>query len=113
MNEAVEYKTILTVLAEQNAIFFIVIVQAPFWIKTFINSGILNQRDKTEHFILFLNPFSQDAQQHGLECMLRFYWKPAGDSIPGKKLVNFLSLTFALFIFSAIVNSVVEFYMNR
>jgi hypothetical protein len=93
-----EYKTIINTFIEHNKVLFIIGVQAPFWLKTFINSAIANERDKTEYFILFLNPFSQDAREHGLECMLRFYWKPIDNSIPAKRTVNVLSLIFGLFI---------------
>jgi hypothetical protein len=113
MTEAAAYKTIITTFVEQNEVFFIIGVQAPFWIKTFINSGILNQRDKTQHFILFLNPFSRHAMEHGFECILRLYWKPVGDSISSKKTVNILSLIFGIFILSAIVNNLFESWMNR
>lgn len=110
MTEALAYKTIVTTFIEQNEELFIIGTQTPFWIKTFINSAILNQRNKTRHVILFLNPFSQDAWGHGLECMLRFYWKPIDDSVCAKTLVNTLSLIFWAFILAITVNVLFEFW---
>lgn len=110
--QAEEYRTFLSIFVEQHLILFILTAQAPFWIKFTINSAILNRRDNTDHFIFFLLPFSEGAMEHGLECFLRFYWKPEGESVLQKRIVNGLSLIFGLIILAAIVNVSVEAWIN-
>jgi hypothetical protein len=112
MTNTEEYRTILTELVDRYEIMFIILIHAPFWIKTFINSSIINSRDNTEHFLLLLNPFSSSAREHGLESALRFYWKPVDGDIRQKKLVNYLSLFFAILIAISFINNMVEFWMR-
>ena len=89
-------KDILIKFIDEHELLISVALIAPFWIRVFINSQILNRRDKTEHVILFLNPFSANAWTHGLESMFRFYWSDNGNDKKAKKTVNYLSLLFLI-----------------
>jgi len=74
------------------------IIMFPFWTRSFINSFIINRRDKTDHFVLFLNPFSASAWSHGLEGLFRFYWSVNGSNKVAKLIVNYLSLIFWILV---------------
>ncbi|MCP4461065.1 MAG: hypothetical protein GY816_24045 [Cytophagales bacterium] len=107
------YQTFLSTFVENNEALFVIVIQIPFWFKTFVNSYLINQRDETQHFILLLNPFSEDAWQHGFESMFRFYWtlnEPANRGT--KKLVNILSAIFGATVLLVILNSLYEWYVN-
>ena len=74
------------------------LIMLPFWTRAFINSFIINRRDRTDYFVLFLNPFSASAWSHGLEGLFRFYWTVNGGNKLAKRIVNYLSLIFWLLV---------------
>lgn len=92
-----DFQTFVKDLVERHEMMTIVIGASPFWIRVFINSYIINRRDHTRYFILFLLP-SEGAIAHGLESMFRFYWKPEDQNIGAKKASNVCSLIFAAFV---------------
>lgn len=85
----------------------ILVLNAFFWIRVFVNSSLINSRDNTNHFILFLSPFSLKSFGHGIESMFRFYWNPNGERKKGKKLVNYLSVLFLISVLILISSSLV------
>ncbi len=98
-------KVLIIDWVDQNEGIFVLILLAPFWIRVFINSYLINNRDDTNHFILFLNPFSSSAWEHGFESMLRFYWPLRNNKIAAKKTVNILSALFLILVIVSIVFS--------
>ena len=107
------YQTFLSTFVDSNIVFLVITIQVPFWIKTFVNSYLINQRDKTQHFILLLNPFSEDAWQHGFESLFRFYWTlREPENRRTKKLVNILSAIFGATVLLIVLNELYEWHVN-
>ena len=75
----------------------------PQLIKLFINNWLYNRINDTNYFILLINPYSQKAMFHGLNCMFTFYWKLNGEYIKTKKVANYLSLTSICFLLTIIL----------
>ena len=107
------YQTFLSTFVENNEVLFVIVIQIPFWIKSFVNSYLMNQRDNTQHFIPLLNPFSEEEWQHGFECIFRFYWTLSEpENRRTKKLVNILSAIFGTTVALTILNELYEWYVN-
>ena len=109
-----DLQTLITTWIDNNKGLFALVIQIPFWFKTFINSYLINKRDQTQYFILLLNPFSESAREHGFESMFRFYWK-LGDqeNLITKKLVNFLSAIFGIIILTIVLNGIYEWHLSH
>ena len=101
-----ELKISLSLIFYQNFPLIFTLICLPLWFKVFINNWLLNRINDTNYFLLFLNPFSQKAIFHGLNCIVTFYWKQDGVYPTTKKTVNYLSLIFGclLFLFFIFIN---------
>jgi hypothetical protein len=108
MTDATEYRTFLSVFIDNNEPLFVVVLLSPFFLRALVNNYIINVRDNSKYFLLMLSPFSQDAGQFAIECMLRFYWKPVAPTPIAKRISNFLSLLFVVMLATLAINEVVE-----
>lgn len=90
---------------DKHEAIFVILILALFWIRVFINSYLLNDRDKTNRFILFLNPFLSSSWRHWIESMFKFYWPLRDNKMAAKKLVNFLSIAFLVLVIVSILFS--------